>query len=134
MGEVRALFRRHKRDWCMVSISSERDHDLIRPPYLSLHVDRIISHDITFSMSVPGVGFPVETLADFIESTKPKAYRYEMIGKGTAEIRYEPWPFSRAELVAALEDIEKNWRTKPRSRRKLTAARKEIEATRVAAK
>ena len=112
-GEIKALFRRRKRDWGMVTISSEREHDLIRPPYLLLRADRVISHDLEFAVSVPCAGFPAETLADLIESTSPRSYIFESVptgdGKSEFQIRHEPWPLSRKELMAALEQVENEW-------------------------
>lgn len=56
---------------------------------------------------------PLNVLADFIESTSPKAVWYEKTGVDTAEERSEQWPLSPAALLEALVNIEERWFAPP---------------------
>ena len=119
--EIKTQLKRRERDWKMVHIGS-------RGGYLQLVAEAGENGEIEFALKGAGASrevsiisrepknlsaLPLNALADFIESTSPKAVRYEKTGTDTAEEHVENWPFSRAELEAALIFIEERWFAPP---------------------
>jgi len=97
--EITARLRRRAKDWMCAHFSSHDDQMSLSCGRASSEVAFVLEHP------APVSALPISALADCIESTKPRACRYE----GAGQRVFEPWPLSRRELMAALEQIEKEW-------------------------
>ncbi len=113
--EIAAQLYRRRSDWANASFHSHDDQMCLSG---TSNTERCRS-ELLFRLSDPPPisTLPINTLADCIKGTHPVATRAVKSGEKARdggdryEIRYEPWPLQRRELLTVLKEIEEVWYT-----------------------